>query len=45
MGNVLETCPNNGILLSDINLSNPEGTCVRDIVYYVVVGNGLKKIL
>lgn len=27
MGNVLKTCPNTGVLLSSVNLNNPDGAC------------------
>jgi hypothetical protein len=37
MGNILKTCPD-GILLSNINLSNPDLSCIN--VKYVVVGAG-----
>jgi len=38
MGNVLETCPSEGVMLSGLKLNDPNGTCIRKPVYYVAVG-------
>jgi hypothetical protein len=43
MGNVLLNCSPDGVLLSSVKLNDPTGTCVRGIVYYVAVGNGVVK--
>jgi hypothetical protein len=41
MGNILETCAVDGLLLSDVKLNNPSSTiCIRKPVYYVAVGKG-----
>jgi hypothetical protein len=45
MGNVLENCVDNEVLLSDVKLNEPSDTiCIRKPIYYVAGGRGKETI-